>query len=259
MLSLASQLHPVPAALPALAWGGGVAGALVAAGAVTLGWGAFSVSSGLFIPVTSRVAMPDAVALSFDDGPSEEFTLRVLDILGEYQAKASFFVIGRYVAKRDKLVRRMADEGHTVGNHTWDHHRDGLLGCRTYWDQQIGLGEQAIADAIGRSPRFFRPPLGFKTATQARVLKRRGYEVVGWRLRAFDTLPLSAAAIARRIVHGVRPGDIVTLHDGLEPQRLKQSQLCTCQALPDILKHLQQRGLKCVSLETGLNRGAYQP
>ncbi len=259
MLSAPSYCAPVAAALPSAAWhAGAVAGSVVGAAVATLGWGTFAVGSGLFIPVTQRVKISHAVALSFDDGPSEEFTPRLLDLLGEHQAQASFFLIGRYVAKSAKLVRRMVDEGHTVGNHTWDHHRDGLLGGRDYWDQQIRLGEEAIGDAIGRRPRLFRPPLGFKTATQAGVLRHRGYEVIGWRLRAFDTLPLSAAAIAQRVVTHVRPGDIVTLHDGLEPQRWNKSQAHTCQAMADILTDLRQRGLRCVSLETGLQRSSYR-
>ena len=258
ILSDPSYSVSVASALPGAAWHAGAAlGSLAAAAAATLGWGTFSVGSGLFIPVADRVEMPDAVALSFDDGPHEEFTPRLLDLLSEHQAKASFFLIGRYVAQSAKLVRRMVDEGHTVGNHTWDHHRDGLLGGRDYWDQQIRMGEQAIGDAIGKRPLFFRPPLGFKTATQAGVLRQRGYQVISWRLRAFDTLPLSAATIACRVFTHVRPGDIVTMHDGLEPQRRNQSQARTCQAMADILAHLQQRGLQCVSLETGLHRPAY--
>ena len=259
MLSDPGYGTPFASALPSAAWhAGAVIGSVAGAAAVTLAWGTFSIGSGWFIPVTDRVEMPDAVALSFDDGPHEEFTPRLLDILGEHQAKASFFLIGRYVAKSAKIVRRMVDEGHTVGNHTWDHHRDGLLGSRDYWDQQIRMGEQAIGDAIGRVPRFFRPPLGFKTATQAGVLRQRGYQVISWRLRAFDTLPLSANAIARRIVAHVRPRDIITMHDGLEPQRRNQSQARTCQAMVEILAHLRQRGLHCVSLEAGLRRSAYQ-
>ena len=213
----------------------------------------FYAGSQWFIHADRRITDAGAVALTFDDGPHPVFTPAVAETLAALNVPAAFFLIGRYVREQPALTRDLAAAGHVLGNHTWDHHRWGVFGSSRYWHEQLARTNDAIAAAAGRPAMLFRPPMGFKTWRQAKALKAMNLRVAAWRLRAFDTLPISAAAIARRIGEQAHGGDIITLHDGLEPARRTCSQEQTCRALPEIIKRLRDRGLRFVSLTQGLN------
>ncbi|NNM86763.1 MAG: polysaccharide deacetylase family protein [Phycisphaerales bacterium] len=219
----------------------------------------FYAGSQWFIHADRRIADPGAVALTFDDGPHPSFTPAVAQTLAAFNVPAAFFLIGRYVSEQPALTRDLAAAGHVLANHTWDHHRWGVFGSSRYWHEQLARTNDAIAAAAGSPATFFRPPMGFKTWRQAKALKAMNLRVVAWRLRAFDTLPISSTAIARRIGEQARGGDIITLHDGLEPARRSLSQQQTCRALPDIIRRLRDRGLRFVSLAHGLSVPAVPP
>ncbi len=106
------------------------------------------------------------VALTFDDGPDAAHTPRVLDVLAAHGIKASFFLIGERAAREPALARRIAEEGHDLGNHTWSHRSLWLSGPRET-ARQVGQGHAAIAEAAGAAPRFFRPPWGMRCRRKA--------------------------------------------------------------------------------------------
>ncbi len=232
--------------------------AIAAIGGVAAGYSVLYSGSQIIAPVEKRIPRTDAVALTFDDGPTPGFTDRILDILAQHQAHASFFLIGSHAAARPELVRRMIAEGHTIGNHTWDHHHHGAWHGEAYWRDQLQRTSCALADATGRVPALFRAPMGFKTPPQARAVSGESMRYIAWRVRAWDTLQISPRTICRIVTAQLRPGDIVTLHDGLEPARRHCSQESTVRALPEILKILANRGLTSVSLEQGLAEPVYQ-
>jgi peptidoglycan-N-acetylglucosamine deacetylase len=237
-------LAAVPPSLPATvllgAMGLGVAG---------LAWSVFSPSSQVFGPVVRFLAAPDEVALTFDDGPTARFTSRVLDILAERRAKASFFVIGQWVRQHPELARRIVDEGHLIGNHTWDHHHFGVVEGLDYWRRQIARTNAAIHDVTGIVPQLFRPPMGFKTWHVAAAARGAAMRIIGWSIRGRDTGRIQAGPLAQRVTRQLRGGMIVALHDGLEPARLGKSQAATVAALPAILDGIAARGFRCVSLQ----------
>ncbi len=233
------------------------ASALLAAGgaAATLGWSVFAPSSNVFGPVLRVLPNTSAIALTFDDGPTERSTAQILDILGEHQVRATFFVIGRNVRLAPTLVRRMAGEGHAIGNHSWDHHHLGICSFRAYWRDQIERTNQIVFDASGVRPNLFRPPMGFKTWHLAAAVRDLRMQFVGWSLRAFDTRDLAPEMIFARIVNRLRGGQIIMLHDGVEPARLKASQQATVRALPAILRAFRSRSLTTIPLESSLQAG----
>src|SRR5688572_11811615 len=140
-------------------------GAVLAAASIgAVAYGTFAPRSTLFGPVISRARLTGrtAVSLTFDDGPAPDSTDAILDILRRENVRATFFVIGRYAAQHPALLRRVHDEGHLIGNHTFDHSRLGMFKGRRYWVDQVRRTNDLVRELTGQTPALFRPPMGFK-------------------------------------------------------------------------------------------------
>ena len=151
------------------------------------------------------------IALTFDDGPHPAWTPRLLDVLAAHRAVATFFMIGEAARRHPELVRRVADAGHAIGNHSWDHPSFPLIASRERRAQILACG-QGIAP-YGR--RLFRPPYGHQSMTSRLDPFWLGYQVVTWSVNSDDWRNRDAASMARQLVGQVRPGDIIVFHDGL--------------------------------------------
>lgn len=165
---------------------------------------------------SSKVAqLPAAgsVYLTFDDGPDEQWTPRILDLLAEQNAQATFFVVGRFALEHPELVRRIAEQGHAIGNHTWSHRHPWAVSAAVA-RQEIRAGTSAIADIIGKAPIFFRPPHGRLRRCMLEEIERQGQTLVLWDRSAVDWGPLGLAAKILRRLDAVQDGDIVLMHDG---------------------------------------------
>ncbi|CAG0990502.1 Peptidoglycan-N-acetylglucosamine deacetylase [Phycisphaerales bacterium] len=187
------------------------------------------------------------IALTFDDGPWPGATDTVLSVLASFRVPAAFFVIGRYAQRHPALVRRAFDEGHLIGNHTFDHHRTGMFRARDYWNSQISRTQDVIRLITGQTPALFRPPMGFKSPITAQAARRHACRVVTWSWRGFDgsaTTPDAIIARARRCV----PGDILLLHDGRDPASRRPIG-ATQAALPGLIESLLARGLQFERLD----------
>lgn len=233
-------------------------GAALAAG--VLAHGTFWPGSSFWGPVLSRApfAFPSGVSLTFDDGPTPGATDRILDALGKLGVKAAFFVVGRNVIQHPGLVRRIDAEGHIVANHTLDHSHFGLFRRDLYWQRQVEMADRAIQDVIGRRPAFFRPPMGMKTAHIARAAAGAGHTVITWTRRAFDGIGTSPGHIVRRLGPSAQPGDILLLHDGLEPHAFRRDAGPTVAALRPLVAMLRERGLEPRPLDELLGAAAYR-
>ena len=179
------------------------------------------------------------VYLTFDDGPDARWTPRILDILAQANVCATFFVVGRFAREQVALVRRVAADGHELGNHTWSHRHPWTVLASTA-REEVRDGAAAIADLIGRAPKFFRPPHGRLRRCMIEEAERGGQTLVLWNRSAVDWGPLGSA---RRIVHrlsAAQAGDIVLMHDGgrgiNHPEELVK-------VLPEFLSNLSRRGL----------------
>ncbi|HLJ59356.1 MAG TPA: polysaccharide deacetylase family protein [bacterium] len=160
-----------------------------------------------------RVSTQDPVlALTFDDGPHPSSTPRVLEILRAHRARATFFMLGQAAARYPALVRQVADAGHAIGNHSWDHPSFPEVPRRER-RRQIGACGRAIAPY---GERLFRPPYGDQDdASRLDALWMR-HEVVAWDVDAGDWRGDAPAVVAYRVIARVRPGSIVLFHDGSE-------------------------------------------
>ena len=153
------------------------------------------------------------MALTFDDGPNDPHTLRLLEVLARHEVKATFFFIGRYVEQRPDIAREVVKAGHVVGNHTFTH---PLLifkaesGIKT----ELNACHRALNDAVGEHPNLFRPPFGGRRPAVLRIARSLGFEPVMWNVTGYDWNAPSAEHIERKVTRQVRGGDVILLHDG---------------------------------------------
>jgi peptidoglycan/xylan/chitin deacetylase (PgdA/CDA1 family) len=193
-----------------------VAGAGLAAAAY-LAYNCYSPTSQLYGATLNHCSDPKHLALTYDDGPNDLYTERLLEILARHEVKATFFLIGRFVAIRPQLARAIADAGHLLGNHTYTH-PNLLLLSRRQMRQQYSDCSKAIADATGSHPRFFRPPFGARRPAVLQTARELGLEPVMWDITCFDWRPTTADAVeghaTNRVEKSRTQGHIVLLHDG---------------------------------------------
>ena len=161
----------------------------------------------------THVSTPDAVAaLTFDDGPHPEFTPRLLDILERHQAHATFFVVGEAAQRHPDLVQRVAQAGHAIGNHSWDHPSFPLISGRER-RAQLRACEKAIAPY---GQRLFRPPYGHQSVASRLDALWLRYQVITWSVSTHDTLDHDANwIIDHRLTNQLEPGSVIAFHDAL--------------------------------------------
>ena len=162
----------------------------------------------------AAAAARGAVAITIDDGPDPRVTPRVLDLLDERGARATFFCIGERVQRHSELTREMARRGHSVENHSQRHlHRFSLLGPRALM-AEIERAQDTIGITTGQPPLFFRAPAGLRSPLLDPVLSRFGLRLASWTRRGFDTVSARAEAVLDKLSRGLAAGDILLLHDG---------------------------------------------
>jgi len=187
-----------------------------------------------------------AIAITFDDGPTEPYTSQILDVLRALGARATFFVLGVRAHAAPDVVRRAADEGHEIGNHTWDH---AALPLRTpsAMRQTICRTSDLVQQITGRRPRVFRAPFGWRNPWLDGAARREGCEPIAWTVGVYDTDRPGAGAIVDRAIEGFVDGSILLLHDGrsLDPEP-DASQVV--EALPQILREAQRRGFRLLTV-----------
>jgi len=202
--------------------------------------------SARFRPSGRPARVERAVALTFDDGPSPQYTPRILATLRRLHVRATFFAIGYLADEYPDLVRTELRAGMTVGNHSYNHPQvppfDQLP--QRLLNDEIELGAQSLRRA-GDRPMLFRPPGGSFSPAVVRAAKKLGERIVLWSVDPKDWQPgATARQIARNVLAAVRPGSIVELHDG------GGNRSATVAALPAIVKGIRRRHLKLVALAT---------
>jgi peptidoglycan/xylan/chitin deacetylase (PgdA/CDA1 family) len=179
------------------------------------------------------------IALTFDDGPHQKLTPRLLDLLAEHHIHVTFFVIGENAAEHPEILQRAVREGHEIGNHTWSHPNLAKMTDENV-RSQIQHTEEAIRSAIGSQPTLFRPPYGSVTAHQKRFIHDElGYEIILWEVDPLDWKNPGPNVVSSRILKETRPGSIVLAHD-IHAQ--------TIQAMPATLTELEAKGFKFVTV-----------
>jgi peptidoglycan-N-acetylglucosamine deacetylase len=192
--------------------------ASAAAAASYAGYATMAPASQLYGRTLTRGRDPMQMALTFDDGPNDPYTLHLLDLLAKQQAKATFFLIGKYVRQRPEIARAIQAAGHAIGNHTYNH-PNLIFVSAARLRQELEDCRKALEDAIGAPAPLFRPPFGGRRPNVLQTARSLGLEPVMWSLTAYDWNAKSAEAIVRNVVTRMdsrwrRQSEIVLLHDG---------------------------------------------
>jgi peptidoglycan-N-acetylglucosamine deacetylase len=180
--------------------------------------------------------------LTFDDGPNPDATPVVLDALAARGVKATFFILGRHAEHWPDLVKRVADEGHAIGNHGY-FHRKLHFKSPSYVRQDLALGTAAIERASHVKPSLFRAPHGFRSPWVTAIARSFGQQTVGWSLGVWDSDRPGIESIARRTVEGAKPGSILLLHDG-DGYDPSGDRMQTAHAIPLIVDRLLAQGYR---------------
>jgi len=250
LLRLTVALHgvAVPVLLAAPSWWPWVVVALVADHVLVVGASLLPRSRWLGPNLTRLPGDPgDRVALTFDDGPDPDVTPAVLDLLDTHGATATFFVIGERALRHPDLVAEIVRRGHRVENHTFSHPHGFWFLPPAALAAQLDRVQEAVKAACGHTPVHFRAPAGIRPPWLQPFLARRGLDLVSWTRRGLDTVSRDPEWVAGRLLRGLRPGDILLLHDRGSARDGEGSPV-VLGALPRVLEGVAAAGLRAVAL-----------
>ena len=153
------------------------------------------------------------IALTYDDGPNDPHTLRLMEVLAKNGVRATFFLIGRYVETRPDIVRDVLKAGHVIGNHTFTH---PLLAVRSAAKtrEELESCQHAIENATGESPKLFRPPFGSRRPHTLRIARALELEPIMWNVTSGDWKMPPAAKVVQTCNRHIHGGDVILMHDG---------------------------------------------
>ena len=177
--------------------------------------------------------------LTFDDGPTPEITDWTLDMLSEYKAKATFFCIGNNIEKHPEIFNRIHEEGHAIGNHTFNHPKGWKTTSDAYVEEVVKT--QKFIDPIyynsKKKPKLFRPPYGQIKPRQGKALLNKGFRIIMWDILAFDWEDtISNEKCYQNVISKARPGSIIVFHDSIKASK------CMQYALPKVLDYFSEKG-----------------
>ncbi len=193
------------------------------------------------------------VALTFDDGPSPEWTPLILDELKKAGVKATFFMVGHHVKKYSQVARRVAAEGHEIENHGFAHSVT-LYYTPQEIEEEIQYTEHVIEQVTGQKTQYFRPPKAWLLPSVKKAIKAMGYKVVLWSLNSKDWVTFDDKYIIRFILRNVRNGDIILFHDsGGVFSREGGDRSETVSTIPLLVEKLKERGYTFVTVKELIN------
>ena len=197
----------------------------------------------------SSLSSGKGVALTFDDGPDPVYTPRILDVLRDHGARATFFCVGDAVRAHPDLVRRMLDEGHAVGSHSMSHPECRKISVREC-TREFRAGRRALEAVIGARVSLFRPPHGDVDVPIALAIRLASVRPWLWTIDTDDWRPDAHADAIASVVRAAKDGDVVLLHDAMiDPVAVDPGDRSeTVAALPAILQGITARGLELVPL-----------
>jgi peptidoglycan/xylan/chitin deacetylase (PgdA/CDA1 family) len=248
-----------------------IAGPAVAAGVAGIAaYGAFYPRSQIFGPAIWCTNSPRKLALTFDDGPNPAITPKLLDLLDRFNAKATFFLIGRFVRECPEIVKETVARGHSVGNHT-ETHPNLLWSSPTQVRIELRLCQDAIRNATGLPPKWFRPPYGMRNPWAIRLARELGCQTEMWTLmpgdwrdKPVEWLIPRMQPIADHVLKSSKSisksgggwGDVLCLHDGSH-RGLNGDRTRTLAALEHWLPRWRDLGFEFVTIDEAVRTPAF--
>ena len=217
---------------------------------LSLIYGSANIQANFFIPAYCTTNSAEKfISLTFDDGPNPEFTREILSVLADYNAQATFFVIGKNIPGNENILQAIVSAGHSIGNHSYTHSYFIDLKNANSLKTELSMTTDSIFKVIGKRPKLFRPPYGVITPHLAKVVKELNYAVIGWSIRSYDTTNNSVATINKRVQAQIKPGAIILFHD---------TSAKTLQALKQTLDFAKNNDYKVIGVEKLLKIDAYR-
>jgi peptidoglycan/xylan/chitin deacetylase (PgdA/CDA1 family) len=192
------------------------------------------------------------LALTYDDGPNDPYTWRMLEVLERHGVKATFFLIGQYVQQKPEIARAVVAAGHAIGSHTWSH-PNLIFEQVTELRRQLVQTQQAILDATGVETRIFRPPFGGRRPATLRTVRAFGLQTVMWNVTCYDWKAQSADDIVTHAEGQIRGGDVILLHDGSHV-RMGIDRSRSVEATDRILNRYLSEGFEFVTIPEMMQR-----
>lgn len=218
-----------------------IIGSIIIITVVFLVYASCNIRSNIYLKVFCKKQTTEKiVAITFDDGPDRIETPKVLQVLREQQVPACFFCIGHKIEGNEQLVRQIANEGHLIGNHSFNHANAFPLYNLSRMKKELLACQFALEKVASQKIKLFRPPFGVTNPTIAKVVRILGYTPIGWNIRTFDTQKPSKEKVLRHIRNNLRPGSIILLHD-----RMSDSDIL----LKEILNLIKEREYTVVRLD----------
>lgn len=187
------------------------------------------------------------IALTFDDGPHPESTPAILKILKRFHIPATFFLEGKHIASHPDVAQKVVQEGHEVGNHTYNHSVLFLLTEKQLKDD-IMRTDVLLRGLDGHPPKFFRPPMGFFSKRVLDIVEELGYKMVVGDVYPRDPHRPGTQKIIQRVLERTTPGSIIILHDGGNTSQVDRTQ--THEAVEEIIPRLKDKGFQFVRVST---------
>jgi peptidoglycan-N-acetylglucosamine deacetylase len=189
------------------------------------------------------------VAFSFDDGPDLHNTPVILDLLKQQDVKAAFFVVGHKVETNVEITRRIDQEGHILGGHSFSHSFFFDLYPEKRMKSELKQTEEMVLKITGKKMKLFRPPYGVTNPVLARVIRKLGYQVIGWSLKSKDTVTGDSQVLLARLKKKVKSGDLILFHD---------TKPILAGVLPSFITFLKSERYQIVRPDQLLNLEAYE-
>lgn len=201
-------------------------------------WGVSNIRSQMFVKTyNSNPKAKGKVAITYDDGPDELNTPKLLDIFNKYNFKASFFLIGENIKIHRFLAEKIHKEGHLIANHTYFHRSTFPFKRPKKIREELIHTQKLLKSITGTENKYLRPPYGVTNPFVAKGLSGLGLKVIGWNIRSLDTTNDSKEKILSRIVKNLKAGDVILLHDRTEH---------VLWLTEEILKHLEMKNMEAV-------------
>ena len=204
-------------------------------------WGCYYVGSNFFIKIVCKATTDKKeIAISFDDGPAENYTNEILAVLKAEQVKATFFCIGNRIAGNEAVLKKIQTEGHIIGNHSHSHHFWFDMYSAKKMQEDLKQMDAEMERVTGLKPKLFRPPYGVTNPNLAKAIKNSGYTPIGWSVRSMDTVIKDGKKLLGKINDGIKPGSVFLFHD---------TSKTTADVLPEFIQEVKKRGYNIIPLD----------
>ena len=212
-------------------------------------YGCYYIGSNFFIKIICSANTDQReIAISFDDGPASNYTTEILQLLKKDNIKATFFCIGNRIAGNEQILKKITEDGHIIGNHSYSHHFWFDIFSSQKMLDDLKRMDQETERVIGIVPKLFRPPYGVTNPNLKKAIIKGKYTPVGWSVRSMDTVIRNEKKLLGKINRSLKPGAVFLFHD---------TSKTTVNILPEFIREVKNKGYHIIPLDKLLHLTPY--